>query len=116
MRRPPLGQNLFVLAIEFVAVPVALADFRHAVGLAREAAFGQLAGIRAQAHGAAQLVDAFQFAQFVDHAIGRGRIEFGGIGVLQSADVARELDHHGLHAQTNSEVRNLALARVADGW
>ena len=37
------------------------------------------------------------------------------LALLQAADVARELDHHGLHAQADAEVRDLVLARVADG-
>ena len=49
---------------------VALADFGLPVGRAREAAFGEIAGIGAQAHGAAEFVDAFQLAQFIDDAIG----------------------------------------------
>ena len=35
--------------------------------------------------------------------------------MLQSADVARELDHHGLHSQADSEIRHFAFARVANG-
>ena len=42
-------------------------------------------------------------------------IELGGIGVLEAADVARELDHHGLHAQADAEVGDLAL-RARSGW
>ena len=75
-----LLQHGFVFAIEFVAMAMALADFGLSVSPAREAVFGQQAGIRAQAHGAAELVDALQLAQLVNHAIRRGRIELGGIG------------------------------------
>src|ERR1039457_4961079 len=87
------GQNLLVLAIELIAMPVPFADFRNSIRLSRQAPLGQQAWISAQAHGAAQLVDAFQLAQFVDDAVGRSRIAFGGIGVLQSAHVAREFDY-----------------------
>ena len=82
MRRPAAFKRLFIFAVEFEAVAMALADLARAIGLAREAAFGQDAGPRAQAHGAAEFVDAFQFPQFEDHAVRRGRIEFGGIGVV----------------------------------
>ncbi len=106
---------VFVFAVEFVAVAVALADFGLSVGGARVAAFGEIAGIGSEAHGAAELVDAFQFAQLIDDAIGSGWIELGGIGVGEAAYVAREFDHQGLHAEADAEVRNLGFARVADG-
>src|SRR5579884_4073049 len=109
------GKPLLEIAVELVAVTMALADLRRAVGLRGEASFGQLARVRAQAHGAAQLIHALQLTQFVDHAMRRRGIELGGIGALHSADVARELDHHRLHAEANSEVRNLLLAREANG-
>src|SRR5580698_4221830 len=108
-------QNLLVLAIEFVTVAMALADLGLAVGLAREAAFRQQARVSAQAHGAAQLVHAFQLAQLVNHAVGRRGIELRRIGMLQPADVARKLDNHGLHSETDSEIRNFAFARIANG-
>src|ERR1039458_5152112 len=44
----------------------------------------------------------------------RSRIEFGGIRLLQAANVARKLDHHGLHAQADAEIRDLILAGVAN--
>jgi ABC-type xylose transport system permease subunit len=54
-----LLQNVLVFAIEFVAVTVALADFLFAVGGAGEAAFLEQAGVRAEAHGTAELIHAF---------------------------------------------------------
>src|SRR5712691_11559005 len=61
-------QDVFVFAVEFVTVAMALADFGFSVSGAREAAGCEQARISAQAHGAAQLVDAFQLAQLVDDA------------------------------------------------
>src|SRR5262249_2215444 len=81
-------QPLFVLAIEFIPMPVPLVDFARAVRPMREAPFGQLAGPVAQPHGAAQVLDALQFAQLENDAMWRAGIEFRGIGRLQSADVA----------------------------
>src|SRR5689334_22545640 len=46
-----VGQRLFVLAVEFVAVAVALADIRRAVGLEGRGIFLDLAGPRSEAHG-----------------------------------------------------------------
>ena len=114
IRSPPAVSVLFVLAIEFVAMAVALADFGFAVDLVRQRVRLDLAGPCAQPHGAAQFFDAAQFAQFVDHAVRRRRIELAGVGVGQPANVARKFDAGGLHAQANAEVRNFLLARVAD--
>src|SRR5579859_4900071 len=107
-------ERLFVFAVELVAVAVALADFSHSIGTVRETILGQHAGPRAEAHRSAQLVHALQLAQLENHAVGRGWIELGGIGALEAADVARVLDHHGLHAQADTEIGNFVLARVAD--
>src|SRR5579863_874910 len=93
-----LLQHGLVFAIEFVAMAVAFADLARSVGLAGEAVLGEQARIRAQAHGAAQLIDTLELAQFVDDAVRGSRIEFGGVGLRQPAYVERELDYHGLHA------------------
>src|SRR5689334_12156122 len=107
-------QALFMLAIEFVAMPMPFADLRHAIGLARAAALSQHARIGAQTHGAAEFIHALQLAQLVNHAVGRGWIELSGIGVLHSAYVSCKLDHHGLHAETNAEIRNPVFASIPD--
>src|SRR5450631_2525175 len=95
-----------------MAVP--LANVARAVSFLRHAALRQVARPGPQPHGAPQIVDALQLAQLIDHAVRRARIEFGRIRRLQPANVARELDHHGLHAQANTEIGDLAFARIAD--
>ena len=45
----------------------------------------------------------------------RGGIELAGVGILQAADVARELDAGGLHAEADAEVGHILFARIADG-
>src|SRR5215469_15175193 len=62
-------QHRFVLAVELVAMAVAFTDLERAVGLRGLAVGFELAGPGAQAHGAAQLVDAAQLAQLVDDAV-----------------------------------------------
>src|ERR1017187_5418939 len=57
---------------------------------------------------------ALQLAQLEDHPMRRSRIEFGGIRLLQAANVARKLDDHGLHAQADAQIRDLILAGVAN--
>src|SRR5580765_2888660 len=94
---------------------VALADFGLPVGGACVAAFGEIAGIGSEAHGAAKLVDPFQLAQLIDDAVGGGWIELGGVGVGEAAYVTREFDDQSLHAEADAEVGDLGFARVADG-
>src|ERR1035441_8289784 len=108
-------QALFVFAIELVAVAMALVDFARAVGVVSDAALGQAASPASQPHGAAQLVDPLEFAEFEDDAVRRARVELGGIGGFEAAHIAREFDHQGLHAQADPEVRHLALAGELDG-
>src|SRR4051812_22696436 len=113
--QPGGGQDLLVFTVEFVAMPVALADLGSSVGFMRETALLQNAGPGSQTHRAAQLVDALELAQLINHAVRRPEIEFARVGPLQAAHVARVLDHHGLHPEADTEVGNLVLARVADG-
>src|SRR5262249_5948370 len=97
-------QHRFVLAVELVAMAMALADLERAVGLRGLAVGLELAGPRAQAHGAAQLVNAAQLAQLVNDAVRRRGVELAGVGVGQTADVASKLDARRLHAQADPEV------------
>jgi hypothetical protein len=85
--------RLFVFAVEFVTMAVALADLVLAIGFVRQRVRLHLAGPRAQPHGAAQLFHAAQLAQLVDHAMRRRRIELARVGLLQAADVARNSMH-----------------------
>src|SRR5579863_9344119 len=70
------GQYFLEFAVKFVAMPMALADRGYLVRLSGEGAGFQHARPRAEAHRPAQFVDPFQLAEFVDHALGRGRVEF----------------------------------------
>src|SRR5207244_2924709 len=106
---------VLVLAIEFVAMAVALLNFLALISAVSEAVGLQLARPRAQTHGAAELVDALQLAELEDDAMRGARIELGGIGIGQTADVARVFDHEGLHPETDAEIRDLLLTRVANG-
>ena len=91
---------------------MALADLGLPISFVGQRFRFQLAGPGAQAHGAAQLFDAAQFAQLIDDAVRRRRIEFAGVGLFQSTYMARELDARGLHAQTDTKVRHLIFTRV----
>src|SRR5438067_4859237 len=106
-----LRQRALVQAVELVAVTVPLGDRVRPVDALRQRSWRELAGVAAQAHGAAEIVDAEQIAQLVDHFRGALGIDFGRIGVVQTRDVARVLDRRPLEAVADPEVRNAALAR-----
>ncbi len=83
----------------------------------------QPAGLRAQAHAAAQIVvfpalldGAVFVGPFGDQGDDRMRgvlAEFGAVRIRQSSDVAGELDHRHLHAQADAQIGNPLLAGVA---
>ena len=52
--------------------------------------------------------------QEIDHVVGGGRLELGGVGAVEPAHVARVLDDRALHAEADAEVRHALLAGVAD--
>src|SRR5580700_9178784 len=102
----------FVLAVELVAMTVALADLALPISSTRQRVGLQFARPCTQPHRAAQFFHTAQLAQLVNHAMrGRG-IKLTGIRLLQPAYIARELDARGLHTQANSEVRHFVLARI----
>src|SRR5581483_6558461 len=108
---PLLVERFLVHAVELVAVAVPLVDQRRAVHFLRERSRRQLAGVRAEAHRPAEIVDAEEIAQLVDHFCARIRVDFGGVGVGEPRDVARVLDGRPLEAVTDAEVGDLPLAR-----
>src|SRR3989442_15723627 len=57
---PVLDERAFVDAVELVAVAMTLVHERHAVQTLRERARRELAGVTAQSHRAAEIVDAEQ--------------------------------------------------------
>src|SRR5215470_1159246 len=112
---PGRNQRLFVLAVEFIAVTMPLADLELAVSLGSKRARLELARPGAEAHGAAHFVDAQQFAQFVNHPERGLLIEFGAVRLLQAGDIAGVFNRRALHAQANSKERNLVFSRVSNG-
>ena len=109
------GEDGFVLAVELVAVAVALGDFGGAVGGGGEGIGFHDAGPGSEAHGAAHLFDAGELAEFIDDAMGGAGVELAGVGVFQAADVAGVLNAGGLHTEADTEVGGVGLAGIADG-
>ncbi len=56
-----------------------------------------------------------KFAQFIDDAMRRLRIEFGAVGLFQAGHVARVFDGGALHAEANPKERNVMFAGVLNG-
>src|SRR5690349_20785657 len=81
-------QRFFVFTVEFVAMPVTLADFCLAVDFISQGIGLDLAGPGSKAHGAPEFFYATQFTQLINYAMVCGRIELAGIGLSQSANVA----------------------------
>ena len=44
----------------------------------------------------------------------RGRVEFGTVRIRHAADIACEFNHGTLHAEADSEERNIVFARITD--
>ena len=107
-------KRLFKLAIEFVAVAMALADLRCAIGLLGKTSRSEKTRVGAEPHGSAKLIHAEKLTEFEDYAMGRGGIEFGRIGVGETAHIARKLDDHGLHAKANAEIGDFIFARTSN--
>src|SRR5436189_3753680 len=109
------GQDCLIFAVKFIAVAMALADFGLAIDARGKAVGFELAGPRAQAHGATQFVNAAQLAQLIDNAVRRAGVKFTGIRFFQPTDVASRFNAGGLHSQADPEIRDLLLTGIADG-
>src|SRR6266849_2918494 len=93
---------------------MALFDQLSPVGVPCDRAFLQHGGILAEAHRAAQGVDADEIAQLEDDLVRRLVVELGRVRADHPDDVPCELDRRALHAQADAEVGNSLLARVTD--
>src|SRR5216683_240555 len=84
--------RLFILAVELVTMTVAFADLGLAVNLRGQSSRFDLARPRTETHRAAQLLNAAQLAQLVDHTMRSRRIKLARVGIGQTANVARILN------------------------
>ena len=112
--QPARRQCFLILTIEFITMPVPFADLKLSIDFMRQSSRLNFASPGPQPHSPAKFLDPAQLAQFVNHPMRRRRIELTGISVGQPAHVASKLDASRLHPQTNSEVRNLLLPRIAN--
>ena len=89
---------------------MALGNRRRLINAACKRARLQFGGIGAQAHGAANGINAEQIAQLVNDGIRRVRIELRAVAIVQATYIPRVFDHSALHSQANSEIRDVLLA------
>src|SRR2546425_8873291 len=85
--QPVLDERALVDAVELVPVAVTLVHERDAVETLRERAWRKLAGVAAQSHRPAEIVDAEQVSQLVDELGWSVRIALGRIGVGEPRDI-----------------------------
>ena len=78
-------------------------------------AWGEPAGIDAQAHGAAQVDHILLLGQQVNHGMGRFGIKFSTGGPGETGLVAGPLDHGALHPQAQAQEGHPLLPGPADG-
>src|SRR5690348_1694931 len=111
---PILREHVAVGVRHLVAVPMALADLERSIRLGDPGAGAQLAWVRAQPHGPAQLLDALLRAHQRDHGILAFGCEFARVRVGEFDDVPHELDDRGLQAEADAEERELVFPRPAN--
>src|SRR6516162_10237141 len=94
---------------------MAFADFALTVSFVREGAGFQPAGPSAEPHRPTHFVNAEEFAEFVNDAVGRLRFEFRAVRLRQSRSIAGVFNSGALHAEADSEEGDFMLAGELDG-
>src|SRR5437016_2970052 len=94
---------------------VAFRNLFSAIEVARFGSDNKLARLSTEPHGSALGLHTFLFFQQANDGVGGVLIEFGRVGALESADVAREFDDGDLHAETQTQIWNLVFAGVLRG-
>ena len=108
------GFNLFAVSgVEFVAVAVTFVNGVHAMVKLMGAGARQKGGFAgSQSHGSSHVGEALLFFLQADDRMGAVFIEFGGVGVGQSTDVAGKFDGRDLHAEADSKEGNPGLTGI----
>jgi hypothetical protein len=103
-----------MLRVDLVAMAVPLVDHGLSVRPLAESPRNRVAWLSAEAHRPAHVGDVLLFREQIDHGMRRGGVELAGVGSLQPADVAGELDHRALQAEADPEEGHAALAGEPD--
>src|SRR5208282_3853684 len=113
-----LREAVLVGGVDLVAMAVALGNLPRVIDLGNARAARKHGRIGAKPHGAAEVAGDAAFLQLVAfHPFGHQAddglarcAEFGRVRLLDAAEVPRRLDDGHLHAETDAEIRYLALA------
>src|SRR5918992_164046 len=103
------------MVVHLIPMAVPLVNDRLAVALSRPRPIGELDGLRAEAHRAAEVLDLLLLGEQVDDGIRRLRIHLGRVRTGEADDVPRELRHGDMHAEADPEIWNALLARDSGG-
>ena len=107
---------LLIFVVELIAVTVALANqCLVAIGLVDLAALHQLTLIGTQTHGTAHLRNRFLLFHDVDDVVRRLVVHLRTVSILVAQHVARKLNDHHLHTQTDAEGGNIVRTGVFRG-
>src|SRR5579872_5244040 len=79
--QPARRQGLFILAVEFVTMPVALADLELSINSMRQSSRLDFASPSSQPHSPAKFLHAPQLAQLINHPMRSRRIKLTRIRV-----------------------------------
>ncbi len=113
------GKLVAIVIIEFVAVAVAFGDSVGFVGAVGESVFSEGAGVAAQTHRSA-IVFVFYisslFGKNVNNRMGSVGIDFGGVSVFESDNVAGEFHGGHLHTITKSQEGDVIPADVFNSF
>ena len=97
--QPRFRQRLAVVVVELVAVAVALGDLRCAIAARHSGTRRDRAGIAAETERAAFVNLVALPRHEVDDLAAAQLVKLAGVGVGESRDVPRELDHRDLHSK-----------------
>ena len=94
---------------------VPFVDDLLAVSLVRQRARHELAGVQAEPHRCAHLVDVPLLGHEVDHRRRREGCELGRVGIRRVKRFAGEVDHCALHAEAQTEIWDPVVTCIAGG-
>src|SRR5438105_24531 len=123
-REPGRLEARQVMIVDFIAMPVSLGNGRRAIDPVRKRSGHHLAGLGAETHSSSEIgamVPALDRAVAIlplgdqcHYRVRRRGIELGAVRVGETSLVPRILDDRQLHPQTDAEIGNAVLARMAN--
>ena len=107
-------QGLAVIVVDLIAVAVTFVNRFLSVQLIGFGGFVQDAGIRTETQGSADILDAVLVRHQMDDRVAGVRIQFRGVGVTVTNDIAGKFHNGHLHSETQAEERDSMGASPAD--